>query len=291
MAAILERQQPGQAAPAAQAALSEADDAAGVGGARELPRYAKRRMHHVFAPDGKALVVAMDGARNGPAKGLHDPVRAVRRVVEGGADAILTTYGMARATADALRGRGLIMALDSEDKIADYGVEHAVRFGADAVELKVFPGNPNDTKLADLRRLAAKCAEWGMPLLAEPIPVSFQETSAHTLENVAKVARIGAECGADFLKVHFVGPSEAYAQQVTAACYVPVLCLGGPAKDDPVDALRACAGAMEAGAKGIVFGRNIITHERPDRMCAALAEIIHGGASVEAAAKQLRNQL
>ena len=66
-----------------------------------------------------------------------------------------------------------------------------------------------------------------------------------------------------------------------------MLCLGGPAKDDPTDALRACADAMEAGAKGIVFGRNIVTAERPDRMCAALGEIIHGGASVEQAAKAL----
>ena len=46
---------------------------------------------------------------------------------------------------------------DEAQLIADYGVEHALRFGADAVELKVFPGNATDTKLADLRRLAAKC--------------------------------------------------------------------------------------------------------------------------------------
>jgi class I fructose-bisphosphate aldolase/fructose-bisphosphate aldolase/2-amino-3,7-dideoxy-D-threo-hept-6-ulosonate synthase len=257
----------------------------------EGPRYAKRRMHHIFAADGRALVVAMDGARNGPAKGLHDPLRAVRSVVDGGADAILTTYGMARATADVLRGRGLIIGLDSEDAIADYGVEHALRFGADAVELKVFPGNPTATKLADLRRLAAKCAEWGMPLLAEPIPVSFQDTAAHTIENVARAARIGAESGADVLKVHYVGPVEAYTQQVIGTNYAPILCLGGPAKEDPRDALRACADALAAGASGIVFGRNIVTAERPDRMCAALAELIHGGATVDQAAKQLRAQL
>jgi class I fructose-bisphosphate aldolase/fructose-bisphosphate aldolase/2-amino-3,7-dideoxy-D-threo-hept-6-ulosonate synthase len=257
------------------------------GGVAAGPRYAKRRLHHIFAPDGKALVVAMDGARNGPVNGLHDPLRAVRYVVDGGADAILTTYGMARATADVLRGRGLIIGLDSEDAIADYGVEHALRFGADAVELKVFPGNPSETKLADLRRLAASCAAWGLPLLAEPIPVSFQDTAAHTLENVAKAARIAAECGADFVKVHYVGPAEAYAERVIAACYLPVLCLGGPAKADPRDALRACSEAMQAGAQGIVFGRNIVTAERPDRMCAALGEIIHGGATVEAAAKHL----
>jgi class I fructose-bisphosphate aldolase/fructose-bisphosphate aldolase/2-amino-3,7-dideoxy-D-threo-hept-6-ulosonate synthase len=280
-------------------------DAATAGSAvatAATPQYAKRRMYRIFAPDGKALVVAMDGARNGPAKGLHDPVKAVSQVVAGGADAILTTFGMARATQHALRGRGLIIGLDGTGQPADreddvaglgiagYGVEHALRLGADAVELKVFPGNPERTRLPELRQLAYKCEQWGMPLLAEPIPMSFQDTSAHTLENVAKAARIGAESGGDFVKVHYVGPVEHFAERVIEESYVPVLCLGGPAKDDPVEALRACHDAMRAGAKGIVFGRNIVTAARPDKMCAALGEVIHGGASVEAAAKRLNPQ-
>jgi class I fructose-bisphosphate aldolase/fructose-bisphosphate aldolase/2-amino-3,7-dideoxy-D-threo-hept-6-ulosonate synthase len=250
------------------------------------PQWAKRRLHHIFHRDGRAVVVAMDGARNGPSAGLERADRAVAKVVAGGVDAILTTPGMARAVAPVLGGTGLIMALDSEGPIADYGVEQAVRYGADAVELKVFPGNPSESKLADLRRLAARCAEWGMPLLAEPIPVSFQETSAHTVPNVAKAARIAAEAGADFVKVHYVGPVPEY-RSVTDSCYVPVLVLGGPAKDDPRDALQMAADALEAGARGIVFGRNIVTHPRPDRMAAALGELVHGGATVDAAARSV----
>src|SRR5207302_1729496 len=130
--------------------------------------------------------------------------------------------GMAREVADVLGGAGLIMALDSEGPIADYGADQALRFGADAVELKVFPGNPQESKLADLRRLAARCEEIGMPLLAEPIPVSFQETTAHTVENIAKAARMGAEAGADFVKVHYTGTPDEY-RRVTGECYVPLL--------------------------------------------------------------------
>jgi DhnA family fructose-bisphosphate aldolase class Ia len=254
--------------------------------AMAAPQWPKRRQHHVFARDGRAVVVAMDGARNGPSRGLERAADAVAQVVAGGVDAILTTVGMARSVAATLGGTGLILALDSEGPIADYGVEQAVRVGADAVELKVFPGNPQESKLADLRRLAARCEEWGMPLLAEPIPVSFQETSAHTIPNVAKAARIAAEAGADFVKVHYVGPIGEY-RYVTESCYVPVLVLGGPAKDDPRDALQMAADALEAGARGVVFGRNIVTHPRPDRMAAAIGEIVHGGATVDAAARQL----
>ncbi|MGH2459533.1 MAG: class I fructose-bisphosphate aldolase [Chloroflexota bacterium] len=253
---------------------------------RTGPAWAKRRLHHIFAPDGRAVVVAMDGARNGAGRGLERAPEAVARVVAGGVDAILTTFGMARAVASALGGVGLILALDSEGPIADYGVEQALRFGADAVELKVFPGNPQETRLADLRRLAARCAEWGMPLLGEPIPVSFQETAAHTVDNVGRAARIAAEAGCDFVKVHYTGPVDAY-RNVTGACYVPVLVLGGPARDDPRDALQMASDALEAGARGVVFGRNIVTHPRPDRMAAALGELVHGGASVDSAARAL----
>src|SRR4051812_26566376 len=99
------------------------------------PHWGKRRLQHVFGRDGRAVVVAMDHARTGATQGLERATEAVARVVDGGVDAILATFGMARAVADVLGGTGLIMALDSEGPIADYGVEQAVRFGADAVEL------------------------------------------------------------------------------------------------------------------------------------------------------------
>lgn len=248
--------------------------------------WSKRRMHHIFARDGRAVIVAMDHTRSGPTPGLERPGKTVAQVVAGGADAIMTTIGMAQAVAGVLGGTGLILALDSEGPIADYGVEQAVRFGADAVELKVFPGSPDESKLADLRRLAARCGEWGMPLLTEPIPVSFEETSAHTLENIARAARIGAEAGADFVKVHYVGPVAAY-RQVTDGCFVPLLVLGGAARSEPREALQMAADAVAAGASGVVFGRNIFAHPRPDRMAAALGAIVHGGATVEAAARSL----
>ena len=40
---------------------------------------------------------------------------------------------------------------------------------------------------------------------------------------------------------------------------------------------------MEAGAAGIVYGRNVIQHERPREMTRALMAIVHDGASAEQA--------
>lgn len=248
--------------------------------------WGKRRMHHLFGADGRSVMVAMDHSRRGVAPGLENIKRAVAQVVDGGADAVMTTFGTAREVAGTVGGTGLIMALDSDGPIADYGVEQALRLGADAVELKVFPGNPNETKVADLRRLAARCAEWGMPLMAEPIPVGLDRPEAHTVGAIADVARLAAEAGSDIVKTVYTGPVSEY-RRVTSTCYAPLLILGG-ARGDERAALQLAADALEAGARGVVFGRNVITHPRPDRMVAALVQLVHGGADVDKAMRELR---
>jgi len=250
-------------------------------------RWDKRRMHHVFGVDGKAVIVAMDHCITaGVVPGLVDVRRAVREVVAGGADAVMTTIGMARAVRDDIGGAGSIVVLDSERSVAGYAVEAALRFGADAVELKVFPGSPIDDKLGELRELAAQAERCGLPFLAEAIPVSFTEVSAHTVGNIANAARICAEAGADFIKVPFAGSVEEY-RSVIAGTFAPVLVLGGTPLTDPTAVLRLAANAMEAGARGVVFGRNVFQATSPARTVAALAALVHEDASLTAAKRLL----
>jgi class I fructose-bisphosphate aldolase/fructose-bisphosphate aldolase/2-amino-3,7-dideoxy-D-threo-hept-6-ulosonate synthase len=262
--------------------LSEAS-----GGARDQPRWEKRRMHHVFAADGRAVVVAMDHCITwGAVPGLIDAKDAVRKVTAGGADAVMTTIGMGRAVRDEIGGAGSIVVLDSERSVVRYGVDAALRFGADAVELKVFPGSPADDKLGELRELAAMADAHGLPLMAEAIPVSFTDVQAHTVKNIADAARICAEAGADFIKVPFAGTAQEYRAVIEAA-FVPILVLSGAPRADPIDALRLAADAMDAGARGVVFGRNVFQADEPTRIVAALCQVVHSGASVESAASLL----
>lgn len=257
------------------------------GEARDQPRWEKRRMHHIFAADGRAVVVAMDHCITwGAVPGLIDAKDAVRKVTAGGADAVMTTIGMGRAVRDEIGGAGSIVVLDSERSVVRYGVDAALRFGADAVELKVFPGSPADDKLGELRELAAMANAHGLPLMAEAIPVSFTDVQAHTVKNIADAARICAEAGADFIKVPFAGTVQEYRAVIEAA-FVPVLVLGGAPRADPIDALRLAADAMDAGARGVVFGRNVFQADEPTRIVAALCQVVHSGASVESAASQL----
>jgi class I fructose-bisphosphate aldolase/fructose-bisphosphate aldolase/2-amino-3,7-dideoxy-D-threo-hept-6-ulosonate synthase len=237
------------------------------------------RMGRVFGGDGKAVIVAMDGARSGPAAGLDNPREVVRRVVAGGADAIMTTFGIARTARDLFGRCGLILALDSEGPVSGYGIEAALRLGADAVELKAAPGDA--ARLADVRELAVRADSWGMPLLVEMLAASWEvalEDGEENVDRVVRAARIGAEAGADFLKVHYVGPPDVYTR-VADQVYVPVLVMGGPRCAQPVDALHTAEAALAAGARGVVFGRNVVSCEDPEAMVAALVAVVHGGRS------------
>lgn len=248
----------------------------------------KAGMARIFGRDGRSVTIAMDHAysmRGIP--GLRKPDEVIRAMVAGGADAILTSYGTARRYRDLIGDRGLILSLDNKTDVSDYGVDLALRLGADAVKTEGFPDSPtNPFTMSNMYRLAAKCDELGMTFMAEMIPVSFAAKEEHTTENVTRAARMGAEAGADLVKVHYTGDAASF-RAVTDNCFVPALILGGPRMAGERQLLGTVAGALDGGGAGVAIGRQIWAHERPERMCAAVVALVHGGATVDEAMKEL----
>ena len=78
-------------------------------------------------------------------------------------------------------------------------------------------------------------------------------------------------------------------QQVVQGCPVPVVIAGGPKMESDEDIFRMAEGALEAGAAGLSIGRNAFQHDTPDKMVQALSELVHKGASIEAATAILRS--
>ncbi|MFO7635067.1 MAG: hypothetical protein R6W76_21145, partial [Caldilinea sp.] len=69
-----------------------------------------RRLQHIFRKDGRTLIVAMDhGLIDGPCAGLERPAETIAKIKAGGADAVLTSYGVAKRFAAELAGLGLIL--------------------------------------------------------------------------------------------------------------------------------------------------------------------------------------
>ena len=172
-------------------------------------------------------------------------------MVAGGADAVMTTLGTAKRILKALDGRGLILSVDlmAPDPMAV--VENAVALGADSLKTLAFWGADDPAGMRNLGRYGVLCEKWGLPFQAEVIPFSFGATDKHTPENIATAARVGAESGADYVKVQYTGDAESF-RQVCEGAGVPVIILGGAKSERPITA--QVADAIRAGGAGIAFG-------------------------------------
>lgn len=253
-----------------------------------------RRLGRIFKPDGRAFIVALDhGLTEGPARGLEAPEALITALAAGGADAVLAGYGLARRCAHALAPLGLIVRLDGGTTTLGamrpsgpfFDVEDALRLGADAVVVSAFPGTPQEE--ASLHALAAAVTSahrWGVPVLGEMQPGGFDAPpEARTIDAVAVAARVGAELGADWVKV----PYAAGFERVAATCGVPAVILGGARAGDPRALLENIARALAAGAAGVAIGRNIFQADDPAAMTAAVAALVHGHATVDEAVQLL----
>jgi fructose-bisphosphate aldolase, class I len=247
-------------------------------------------MRRIFRADGRAVIVAFDhGLIDGPIRGLERPGETLRRIVAGGAGAVLTSYGVATRFAEELAPVGLIVRLDGGGtKLGTtgpgsqfYTVEDALRVGADAVVVSAFPGTPQEREtLRTLAHVIAEAHAWGLPVLAELQPGGFDAGPAFfTTENVALSARVAAELGADWVKVPYAQGFE----RVVNASYVPTVMLGGARQDSPRQMLDNIRAAAQVGAAGVAIGRNVFQADDPERMTAAIVAIVHGGATVDEA--------
>jgi DhnA family fructose-bisphosphate aldolase class Ia len=259
----------------------------------------QHRWNHLFREDGKVLVVAMDHPSSfGLMEGMEKPGEVLTKVRAGGADAILTTYGVVTRFAKEIGDMGIALRVDggtsflAQDRGPSrllYNVEDALRVGADAVCSMGMPGSvfEGDT-LPYLADLVTEAAVWNVPVMAEMLPGGFENPKEMwTTQNIGHVSRIGAEMGVDFIKTAYTGDLEGF-REIVAQVPVPMVVLGGSKSKDPRDLLQGIYESLQAGARGVAVGRNIWRYKEPDKMTAAIAALIHEDATVDAALEYLK---
>ena len=247
---------------------------------------------------GKTVIVPMDhGLTMGPIAGLEDMAAIINKVADGGANAVVLHKGIVRAGHRGYgKDIGLIIHLtgsttigpDPQCKVAVASVEEAIVLGADAVSVHVNVGATNEEEqLQNLGEVAENCAAWGMPLFAMMYPRGPKVKSEHDPELVGLAARVGAELGADIVKTVYTGDVKSFGK-VVRGCPVPIVIAGGPKMATDADVLKMASEAMSAGAIGVSIGRNIFQHKNPTAMTRALAKVVHDGAKVEQAMRELK---
>lgn len=257
----------------------------------------------------RAVCVAFDhGLDFGPMPGIVKAREAMEKLVEGGADAVLVSPGIARLCADLFSGRdapSLILRLDwtniwrpIQQLTYEEGrtcliasVEDAMRLGADAVLSFMFvgyddPGVEAD-EIAKNGQISRACEAMGMPHIIEPMGRG-RKIAARAMEDeiIAFHVRMAAELGADAIKTDYSGSPTGY-KAVTEACHVPILIAGGPKTNSNRESLEMVQGAIGAGAAGVLLGRNILQAESPVRMLKAIRAIVHDNKPVSEALELL----
>jgi fructose-bisphosphate aldolase, class I len=158
-------------------------------------------------------------------------------------------------------------------------VEDAVRLGADAVGYTLFAGSPRqDDDIAQLMEVRSECDRFGMPLIVWSYPRGTAidaKGGKDSFYAVDYAARLAEELGADIVKVNFpkikpeldaaapapyntlkIDEVGAFKQVVQSAGRAFVLVSGGDKISDE-DLLNKVRMSMEAGATGLIFGRNM----------------------------------
>ncbi|MCP4385166.1 MAG: hypothetical protein GY798_27775 [Hyphomicrobiales bacterium] len=163
-------------------------------------------------------------------------------------------------------------------------VEQALASGADGIMTYLYIGytDPEREKAEIERnaRLARECERLGMVFMIEALSAQERAHPEHrtTVEIAALYCRIAAELGADVVKAHYPGSLENVAE-IARTCPAPVLIAGGAKTADPEDAFRNASAAIDAGARGLVFGRNIFGADDVRGTVQRYREIVHGQAA------------
>jgi class I fructose-bisphosphate aldolase len=275
----------------------------------------KARLHRMLfrhgLGNGTALFLPYDqGLEHGPRDFAPNPAAAdprylIRLAIEGGFNGIAVQIGVAEKFFWDYAGEvPLILKLNGKTDIPPdtealsplhASVEDAVRLGADAVGYTLYVGSPAaPADFAQLRAVRQDAHRLGLPLIVWAYPRGAAVDAKGGKESFYQIdyaTRVAAELGADVVKVNFprpdrrdgvpapydreVSPQGAVAAVVRSAGRALVLLSGGEKAPDE-EILDRAREAMEAGATGFIFGRNVWQREHDEslRFAARLREIL-----------------
>jgi len=269
-------------------------------------------MARLFAADGKCFDVAVDHGFFGEQRflaGIEDMPQVIRTLLDADPDAIQLSVGQAPLL-QAIPGKakpalvlrtdianlyGLQLPRSLFSRMIHKPLEQALRLDAACVVANLFllPDQPEvwDHCVRNIMALKPECERYGMPLMIEPLVMQIVNGQGGysvdgDIEKMIPLVRQAIELGADIIKADPADDASQYHRIVEVAAGKPVLVRGGGKVSDG-EILQRTYDLMKQGAKGIVYGRNVIQHANPSAITRALMAIVHDDATPQQAAAYL----
>jgi DhnA family fructose-bisphosphate aldolase class Ia len=260
------------------------------------------RLKRLFQTGDRAVVVAIDhGQTFGPTQGLDQFLRAAEQLKD--ANGVLLSPHMIRHSGNLFIGAGSPVCITrlnwntihcepwnySEAQIVEViSVKDAIRLGADIVlaSLTLQTGiETHDARNVEVfSKSVSDAYSLGIPIIGEVFPPGGLKTRKEEFHDyIYKMCRIIAELGADAIKTFYTGDRFG---EVIDGTPIPVFALGAEKLRSEIDALRLAQNAINAGAMGVVFGRNVFQAKHPAQFLRGLKAVVQGHATpVEASVK------
>jgi class I fructose-bisphosphate aldolase len=262
----------------------------------DLPAGKKARLYRLlyqFGPgNGTLLFLPLDqGLEHGPIDFFDNPLSMdtdyiFRLAIEGHYSGVAIHIGLAEKYYPKYAGQvPLVLKVNGKTAIPSdaaalspltSSVKDAVRLGADAVGYTLYVGSPSqDQDIETLNEVRFDCERHGMPLIVWSYPrgeAIEKKGGRDSLYAVDYAARVAEEVGADVVKINLprgtskdspkpypdleMDDLERAKKVVRSAGKCLVLFSGGSKKSDE-DLLHKVNVCMQAGATGLIFGRNM----------------------------------
>lgn len=255
------------------------------------------RLGKLFSQGNPVIIAADHGSYMGPFKGIENLPKQIHAFKK--ADAFLVMPGMAKQCREFFSKKDAPLCIIRTNWASHYSkpcsgkylrgyneklatVKYCVSLGADIVMASLLLGTDeeaNTRNITQFGEIAAEADRMGIPLIGEYIPMGGIDRYEGDMENLLLGTRACAEFGADLIKTVYINEFE----KITCAASIPTLALGGGLTERPADAFLLASLAISKNAAGVVFGRNVICAENPERYLDCLIEVVkHGLSSVDA---------
>ena len=272
------------------------------------------RLGKLFSNGNPVVVAADHGSYMGPFKGIEDLPKQIMQFKK--ADAFLVMPGMAKLCKDFFADKNAPLCIIRVNWASHYcksyikgfskveresyydkgyneklcSVKYAVSLGADIVIASLLLGTDEEANTRNITQfgdIISEADNLGIPVIGEYIPFGGIDRYSGDISDLLLGTRACAEFGADIIKTVFVEQFE----EVSGSSIVPAFALGGGVFNKPADAFNLAKKALSKGAKGVVFGRNVICAEKPSSFLDCLINVVKNGISPEEAEKEYLNSL
>jgi fructose-bisphosphate aldolase, class I len=271
--------------------------------------------HGKLAGTGKFVILPVDqGFEHGPARSFamnppaYDPRYHFQLAIDAGCNAFAAPLGLLEAGVAEFAGEiPLILKVNNHDVLNDEkdpapsmtaSVKDALRLGAAAVGLTIYPGSTQEKSMyEEARAIGEEAKANGLPLVIWSYPrgskISKQGETA--LDVVAYAAQIAAQLGANIIKVKpptaFIEQAEAKKvydsekipleplsariQHVMQAAFAGrrIVIFSGGVKETDDSLLNTVRGINAGGGYGSIIGRNSFQRPKAEAI-ALLAKVI-----------------